>query len=1011
MKTQILPYKYFVFVFVAFIFYFSMTEAIYGANLDVGEPRTVRLIYFLPNDRPYRPDVVQKIKKDIRAIQTFYAEQMQAHGYGKKTFRLETDARGTPKVHRVDGQHSDRHYVVNGGYWQEVFQKFDPGAVYFLVWDNSSGMIATGVGSKNWGQAKVGSRFSFVVGAHELGHAFGLGHDYRAAPKCIMGSNGNRLCAWDAEFLAKHPYFNAAVPIEQGTPPNIELSSPSTYPPGSKRITIRLKVSDADGIHQVRLYAGTSRSGSLFACRGLKGKKNAIAEFEYNVLIGYLQRFSDSLTHPVHVEAVDTNGNVGDTSFILSEDVPQRIPTLKGHTSWIGALAFSPDGKTLTSASGDGKIRRWDVAKQRTIATFGRDINRILSVVFSPNNKKIAFGSADGTVRLWDVATRRNIATFDGHTKEVLSVAFSPNNKKIASGSADGTVRLWDVVTGRNIATFDGHTKEVLSVAFSPNNKKIASGSYDGTVRLWDVVTGRNITTFLERKHLYPTSVVFSPDGMNLASGSASPYGGSPVPRIVRVRGLSGQKGDIAFEHRYGILSVAFSPDGTVIASALENGTVMLWDLTSSDEITRFPHASAVLSMAFSSDGATLAAGTRNGTVNLWNVPPKVFELWNVPPKVHPTKFRRPPMYWIDTETNTLQMLTGTIVKPFALSVTNPTSIAVDTKRNTLYWTEKTSNRTGKIKRANLEGNPNVKLIKDLTSVPHSIALDLVNRKIYFTNSWGKVQRMNFDGSNFQSNLITGLDAPQNIVLDTTKRKLYWTEQTSDTTGRIRRANLDGSNVQLVRELTDVPLDLAIDAVNGTLYWTERTSFGGQILRLNVDGSNFKANFLGTDSPNGIAVDITNEKLYWTEAGSIRWANTNAPHFGNVIVYELRGVPTGLILGDVPADAPAAPTIVGIPPTATMLLSNYPNPFNPETWIPYQLATDSDVKVTIYDGRGIVVRELVLGHQAPGFYTSRSRAAYWDGRNALGERVASGIYFYQLRTDNVSSLRKMLILK
>ena len=98
-------------------------------------------------------------------------------------------------------------------------------------------------------------------------------------------------------------------------------------------------------------------------------------------------------------------------------------------------------------------------------------------------------------------------------------------------------------------------------------------------------------------------------------------------------------------------------------------------------------------------------------------------------------------------------------------------------------------------------------------------------------------------------------------------------------------------------------------------------------------------------------------------------------------------------------------------PETTVLLPNYPNPFNPETWIPYQLANASDVQITIYDTKGIVVRTLALGHQAAGYYTDRNRAAYWDGRNSLGENVASSVYFYQLQTDDVSHLRKMVILK
>ncbi len=103
--------------------------------------------------------------------------------------------------------------------------------------------------------------------------------------------------------------------------------------------------------------------------------------------------------------------------------------------------------------------------------------------------------------------------------------------------------------------------------------------------------------------------------------------------------------------------------------------------------------------------------------------------------------------------------------------------------------------------------------------------------------------------------------------------------------------------------------------------------------------------------------------------------------------------------------------LAAIQPKQTLLLANHPNPFNPETWIPYQLARGSDVRITIYDMQGAIIRRLELGYRAEGYYRIRSRAAYWDGRNEIGERVASGIYFYQLETDSVSLLRKMVILK
>ena len=98
-------------------------------------------------------------------------------------------------------------------------------------------------------------------------------------------------------------------------------------------------------------------------------------------------------------------------------------------------------------------------------------------------------------------------------------------------------------------------------------------------------------------------------------------------------------------------------------------------------------------------------------------------------------------------------------------------------------------------------------------------------------------------------------------------------------------------------------------------------------------------------------------------------------------------------------------------PTETTLLPNYPNPFNPETWIPYRLAHAADVILAIYDTKGAIVRQFNLGYQPAGDYTDRAKAVYWDGRNGSGESVASGVYFYQLRTGDYSALRRMVIRK
>ena len=367
---------------------------------------------------------------------------------------------------------------------------------------------------------------------------------------------------------------------------------------------------------------------------------------------------------------------------------------------------------------------------------------------------------------------------------------------------------------------------------------------------------------------------------------------------------------------------------------------------------------------------------------------------------------QRPPMYWMDAEAGTLHRLIDAKVEDLLPNVQNATSLAVDVAGGKLYWAEKTSDRTGKIKRANLDGS-DVKLVKDLTGVPLDIALDTVGRKLYLTNAYGKVQRLNLDGSNFQSNLITDLQNPNHLALDVARGKVYWTEQTGKTTGTLRRVNLDGTDIQLVKELTSAPHGIAVDAVNQKLYLTNSW---GKVQRLNVDGSNFQSNLItGLDAPKEVSVDMVGRKIYWTEQDGIWRADLNGENIEDVVTG--LGAPTGIILGTVPAVAPAAPAIANIPPNATVLLANYPNPFNPETWIPYQLSEPAEVALHIYAVDGKLIRTLVLGHQPAGVYQSRARAAYWDGRNTVGEPVASGIYFYTLTVGDFTATRKMLIRK
>ena len=366
-----------------------------------------------------------------------------------------------------------------------------------------------------------------------------------------------------------------------------------------------------------------------------------------------------------------------------------------------------------------------------------------------------------------------------------------------------------------------------------------------------------------------------------------------------------------------------------------------------------------------------------------------------------------PPLYWIDAEAGTLHRLIGDTVENILPSVQNVTCLAVDVAGRKLYWGEKTSRQTGRIRRASLNGS-NVQLVKDIRAIPLDIVLDTTGGKFYWTYSVGIVP-LNIDGSYpLTSYAIRDLWSPMNLVIDVADNRLYWTQKNSDRTSIIQRSNLKIRNVKSVKNLTSVPQGLVLDPTNRKFYLT---TSDGKIQRLNLNGSNLQPSLVtGLESPGGIAVDVAGRKLYWTEQGSIRRADLNGGNIEDVVTGLWR--PVGITLGIAPTRAAtaSAPAILA-PPNETLLLANYPNPFNPETWIPYELATASNVQITIFDVRGTVVRQVNLGPRREGYYTSQSRAAYWDGRNELGEPVASGVYFYTLTAGDFTATRKMLIRK
>ena len=605
------------------------------ANLDVGEPRTVRMIYFLPNDWPYRAEVVDSMKTVIRRTQTFYGDQMQAHGYGNKTFRFETNARDEPLVHRVDGQHPFSHYdnTLGTAVVAELEQTFDLDAnIYLIVLGTDAlrqgnGQPAGGVGwwrTKNGGALVVPDYFSFFTVAHELGHTFGLSHDFR--DNAYIMSYGfdqkSQLSACAAEFLSVHTYFNPAIPIAEGQPPTVELTSSNRYSPGSTSVPIRLNISSSAGLRQVGLIGGRDW------CRGFTGEKDAVVEFDYDGFLGQygFSALFEKPTHHVLIVAVDTDGNVSETFFFLSETSPYEIATLSGHTDHITSVAFSPDGTMLVAGAtskypqSDAKIILWDVETRKNIATLDEQPAGRPAVAFSPDGTMLAAGSrwsGEPTIILWDVTNRKQIATFKGPAP----LMFSPDGTLLASGSrwsGEPTIILWDVRTQREVATLEGHTSQINALAFSPDGTILASGSgswaldgVDRTVRLWNVANREEIATIDEPQTKGIEHLAFSPDGTILAYGWWT-------DGAIKLWDVTNRKQIATIE---GAGPMAFSPDGTILASQSNDRTIKLWDVASRDKIIALAGPSDANALAFSPDGAILATGSFfDCTITLWDI-------------------------------------------------------------------------------------------------------------------------------------------------------------------------------------------------------------------------------------------------------------------------------------------------------------------------------------------------------------------------------------------------------
>ena len=520
----------------------------------------------------------------------------------------------------------------------------------------------------------------------------------------------------------------------------------------------------------------------------------------------------------------------------------------------------------------------------------------------------------------------------------------------------DDTIRLWDGVTGAHQRTLTGHTHNVNSVSFSPDGRTLASGSYDDTIRLWDGVTGAHQRTLTGHGGSV-SSVSFSPDGRTLASGS---WDGS----IRLWDGVTGAHRRTLTGRTDSVYSVSFSPDGRTLASGSGDRTVRLWDgVTGAHLRTLTGHGGSVSSVSFSPDGRTLASGSGDGTVLLWELTPSTTTDTTV--RVSPSSVPSPGVG--EQFTLSLTIADGENVAGYQVTIGFDTSA--------LHYVES----------ANGDYLPAGAFVVPPVVSGNRVALAATSLSGE-SNGDGTLATLTFEVIAVKRSTLTLSD----VVL-------------SDSGGAGFRPQVENGEVVEPPQVTgDVNGDGVVNIQDLVLVAGALGQTGPNDADMNGDGVvNIQDLVLvaGALGNTAAAPSLQPQLLAPLTAADVEGWLTQAQGLDRTDATLQRGV---IFLEQL---------LAALTPKETVLLPNYPNPFNPETWIPYHLSHAADVQVTIYDTKGVPVRQLDLGHQPAGYYTDRAKAAYWNGRNESGESVASGVYFYQLRAGDYTALRRMVILK